>query len=309
MVTKQRILCVTFCLLLLALSQAHSHSNLLKTYEEVFAKLPGWNLEAATIQPFGNGCTNQNYKLEVADKAYFVRVKSPPKDLLGLSLEHEIAMIDLATKLQLCPPIVLADPGKGIIIFTFIEGSTVNLRDKDKLRQTIQWLKTLHASKEIVPFLATPETFITDYLEILKALDIELTPHQKELIAMRPQPTIDKLVPCHMDLKGENILDDGDRLWLIDWEYGGMSDPLMDLGQLAPSEGFNSEELLVALSLYDKDATLSTEERLNQFKILSNIRIALWCLIMSRISTHNHPYQQWADELFQDIGNSLNHNY
>lgn len=284
-------------------SKAYSDSYLLKRYEEIFSKLPQWNLESASIQPFGRGCTNQNYKLEIANKKYFVRIKSASSDILKVSLEREIAMIHLATQLELCPPLVLADLKKGIIIFDFIEGIPVDLRNKDKLKQTMDLLKRLHESKENVPFLATPEQFILDYLHTLEVLNIELTPNQQNLIAKRPQPTIDKLVPCHLDLKSDNILDDGHRLWFIDWEYGGMSDPLMDLAQLAPSEGFDAEELLTALSFYDENATFEIKNRLNQFKVLSNLRIALWCLIMSRISPLDHPYQQWADELFQDVDN------
>lgn len=71
------------------------------------------------------------------------------------------------------------------------------------------------------------------------------------MIVKRPQPILDNFVPCHLNLKGDNILDDGKRLWLLDWEYGGASDPLLDRALLTPSENFSEEGHILALSYYD----------------------------------------------------------
>ena len=71
------------------------------------------------------------------------------------------------------------------------------------------------------------------------------------------------------------------------------------------SENFTEEETMLALSFYDPQATVEMKQRLEQLRILSNMRIALWCLIMSRTSTLDHPYQQWTDELFLEIKNGL----
>ena len=211
----------------------------------------------------------------------------------------------LAAFLELSPPIILADAKQGIIILPFVEGKSVDLRNKEKLKDVMSLIKKLHDIKTTLSFQATPEDFICNYLEILQKQAIELSPHQKQLIENRPRPILDNLVPCHLDLKGDNILDDGKRLWLLDWEYGGMSDPLLDIAQLTPSENFSEEDSMLALSYYDQQANHEMKQKLNQLRILSNMRIALWCLIMSRTSVLDHPYQQWADELFFDIENAL----
>lgn len=286
-------------------SITYANSDILISYQSFFSQLPLWNEKTATIHPFGQGCTNQNYKLEVGDNSYFVRLLSPAKNILGLSFANEIELIQLANSLKLAPPILLADAKQGIIIFPFIEGKSVDLRDKEKLNEVMKLVKKLHHSKAHISFQATPEDFISKYLEILQKQNIVLSPLQKQLIANRPRPVLDQLVPCHLDLKGDNILDDGKRLWLIDWEYGGMSDPLLDIAQLTPSENFSDEDTLIALSYYDPHATLEMKQKVEQLRILSNIRIALWCLIMSHFSTLDHPYQQWADELFLEIENAL----
>jgi len=286
---------------LYSLSFLRADPSILQHYEAVFSQLPNWNVDIAELQPFGNGCTNQNYLLNLGCDRYFVRIGSHSKEILGLTFAKEIELILMAATLGISPPILVADALHGIIIFPFIESKPVNLRNKEKLANAIELLKKFHACDKTLSFTATPENIFDLYLKQLEKLDIKLSEHQKLLIAKRPIPTLMTLVPCHLDLKGENLLDDGNRLWLIDWEYGGMSDPLFDLATLAPAAGFSENELNTALELYAPRPTEELKQRLKQFRILANLRIALWCLIMSRMSTLDHPYQQWADELFDEV--------
>lgn len=285
----------------LTTSLLFSSCDILDTNGSIFSQLPGYNSTTAALTPYGQGCTNQNFRLDTGGKSYFVRMSSQPKETLGISFQNEIAMIHLGASLNLAPPIIAADADKGIIISQFIQGTPVDLRNKEKLAETMAIIKRLHSSQAQLPFLATPETFITHYLDIIARLNLPMTPEQQQLVAARPKLFMENLTPCHLDLKGENIIDDGQRLWLVDWEYGGMSDPLMDIAQLTPSESFNEAETLLALSYYDPQATQPTKDRLEKLRILSNIRIALWCLIMANTSTLDHPYERWTNELFHDI--------
>ena len=59
---------------------------------------------------------------------------------------------------------------------------------------------------------------------------LRLLPRIEAALAVHPLPT----VPCHNDLLAENYLDDGERLWLVDWEYSGNNDPTFELGNTAP---------------------------------------------------------------------------
>jgi len=61
---------------------------------------------------------------------------------------------------------------------------------------------------------------------------------------------------CHNDLHHLNILDDGDRLWLVDWEYGGCGDPLFDLASFLCQHGSTHEERQVLLSAYAGDVAI-----------------------------------------------------
>lgn len=54
-------------------------------------------------------------------------------------------------------------------------------------------------------------------------------------LATHPAP----LRPCHCDPTGGNLLDNGERVWLIDWEYSGRHDPAWDLAYLALQADFD----------------------------------------------------------------------
>lgn len=280
------------------------NADLLDDYEALFKQLPNWNREQAVIEPFGDGCTNQNYKLAVGDKSYFVRIGSNPKTELGLLFSREVESIKLASRLGLAPPVLIYSDQ--ILITPFVDSKTIDIHEPENLVKVIAMLKKVHESNDVLSWKTTPESMIHDYLMILEKLNIPLTEFQLDIIANRPHPKIDKLVPCHIDIKGENVLDDGNRFWLIDWEYGGMSDPLFDLSSLMPAANFTEEELQKALDLYSSNPSQQLRDRFRQFCILSLLRASLWCLIMNEVSTLDHPYKEWADEGFYNVNKMIN---
>jgi thiamine kinase-like enzyme len=277
--------------------------TLLDRYESIFSRLPDWNKKTSKLHPFGNGCTNHNYLLIIGQDQYFVRIGSYTKEVLGLTIAKEQELIALTAKHDISPPVLIADPIQEIMILPFIEAKSVDLHKIEKLSQAIELLKKFHNCNEKLSFTATPEDIIGFYLKQIEKLQITLTQRQTQLIEARPRPIIDQLVPCHMDLKGDNLLDDGKRLWLIDWEYGGMSDPLFDLAQLAPANAFTEDELLIALEIYSPQPSEELKLRFRQFRILADLRIALWCVIQSHTSTLDLPYEEWVEELFTDVEN------
>ena len=60
----------------------------------------------------------------------------------------------------------------------------------------------------------------------------------REALAVAPGP----LVACHCDPLCENFLDTGERMWMVDWEYSGMNDPMWDLGDLSVEAGFDAAQ-------------------------------------------------------------------
>lgn len=286
-------------------AQQKDSTDLLEQYESIFSKLPNWDKNSANIQPFGSGCSNQNYLLTIDQVRYFIRIGSPSRQFLGLDSSKEYSIMQLAASLDLTPKILAADVDKEIIVMPFIESKPVDLHQRNYLVDTVKLLKKLHNSKQHLSFSATPEEIISFYLEKINELKIELSPLQIDLINRRPKLSLVPLVPCHLDLKGENVLDDGERLWLIDWEYGAMSEPFFDLASLASADSFTVDEMDELLNIYAESPSQEMRQRLKQLRILADLRWALWALIQMRTSSLDLPYEKWADELFNEVKQGL----
>jgi thiamine kinase-like enzyme len=102
-----------------------------------------------------------------------------------------------------------------------------------------------------------------------------------------------QLAPCHCDPLCENFLDTGERMWIVDWEYSGMNDPLWDLGDLSVEAGFSAEqdrELMWAY--YDGDPGQAAIGRMVVYKALCDLLWTLWGLIQH--SDGNPAEDFWA---------------
>ena len=102
-----------------------------------------------------------------------------------------------------------------------------------------------------------------------------------------------QLAPCHCDPLCENLLDSGERMWIVDWEYSGMNDPLWDLGDLSVEAGLTpaqDQELIRAY--YDGEPGESDFGRMIIYKAMCDLLWTLWGLIQH--SDNNPAEDFWA---------------
>ena len=107
-----------------------------------------------------------------------------------------------------------------------------------------------------------------------------------------PSPT----VPCHNDLLAENYLDDGERLWLVDWEYSGNNDPAFELGNTAQELGYEPAQIEELCAAYFGDVSPALLGRMRLQMIMSDVGWTLWAAIQARISTIEYDFTGWAEE-------------
>jgi thiamine kinase-like enzyme len=108
----------------------------------------------------------------------------------------------------------------------------------------------------------------------------------------RPMPT----VPCHNDLLAENYLDDGDRLWIVDYEYSGNNDPTFELGNTSQELGFDEERQIELCAGYFGAAMPSLLARMRLQMIMSDVGWTLWAAIQARISDIDYDFWGWATD-------------
>ncbi len=249
--------------------------------------LPIWTGKAIA-EPLGGGITNLNFVVRDDRRKAVVRIGDdiPLHQILRF---NELAASRAAERAGVSPPVLYHEPG--VLVIEFIEGRTLaapDFQDPATLDRALALVQRAH--RTIPQFLRGPVQIfwafhvIRDYAATLhdaKSRHLGLVPgllvNAAELEEAVGQ--ID-LVFGHNDLLPANFLDDGKRLWLIDWDYAGFNSPLFDLGGLAANNGLSLEQEAHVLTTYfgsrpDNDSW----RRYLAMKAASALRETMWSMV------------------------------
>ncbi len=257
------------------------------------ASLAIWRRPVAP-EPVGGGITNANFVVDDGARRCFVRVGDdiPVHHIVRW---HELAASRAAHAAGISPAVLHAEPG--VLVLDLIEGRTLgpaDVRDRRQLERIVPLLRRVH--RELPRFLRGPTlTFwvfhvLRDYAAGLVeaghrlARDVPGLLTRAELLERAVGP-ID-LVFGHNDLLAANLIDDGRRLWLVDWDYAGWNSPLFDLGGLASNSELPPAERDWLLEAYF-ERPLDDELRRGAHAMLtaSLLREAMWSMV-SEIHSH-----------------------
>ncbi|MFO1048606.1 MAG: choline/ethanolamine kinase family protein [Geminicoccaceae bacterium] len=191
--------------------------------------------------PVGGGITNANFLVEDAGRRCFVRIGGdiPAHHILRW---NELAASRAAHAAGISPAVLHAEPG--VLVLELVEGRTLgpaDVRERRQLERIVPLLRRVH--RELPRHLRGPTLafwvfhVVRDYAAGLREAGHRLSGQLSGLLARaeRLEAAVGpiELVFGHNDLLAANLIDDGARLWLVDWDYGGWNSPLFDLGGLA----------------------------------------------------------------------------
>jgi len=193
-------------------------------------------------EPIQGGLSNRAWRLDAAGGAWFARLGHPGASALGVDRASECVLLRAVAAAGLSPELVACEPAGDLLVTRFVEGTPWQAADvqvEANLRRVAGLLRRLHALP--VPAGLQAVSYSQQARRLAAGLPTaaaEATLHER---AGRIFARLDGrgFTPalCHHDLHHLNLLDEGGRLWLLDWEYGGRGDPLMDLaGFLAMHE-------------------------------------------------------------------------
>ena len=268
------------------------------------AALPIWR-GRVTPEPLAGGITNQNFKVEDAGRRYVVRVGD---DILvhGVVRATEVAASRAAHLAGLSPGVVHAEPG--ILVLDFIEGRTFtpeDVRNPANLERLVEMVR--HCHHDIPLHLRGPAAMfwvfhvVRDYGHTLRDGGSRHLPILDDLLARaaRLEATVGPIdvVFGHNDLLAANFLDDGKRLWLVDWEYAGFNSPLFDLGGLASNSELSREQAEAALALYfGRPVDDELRRRAAAMTAASLLRETMWSMVSEIYSTVDFDYAAYTAE-------------
>lgn len=252
-----------------------------KIIKEKISSLLSEEEEVLSVEQLG-GMTNQNYLVKTTNKQYIVKFFGKGTEKL-INRQDEKYNLELLKDLDLDVKNYLFDIEAGIKVNEYIE-SAITLDStsiKTKFDKIAPILQTIHASGkelrgEFAPFeeIKKYESLIEEKIPYAnyEAVREEVFSLEKRLADLG----VDRK-SCHIDLVPENFIESPQgRLYLIDWEYSSMNDPMWDLAALFLESEFTRQEEEAFLSHYDSEQTPVSREKIAIYKILQDAIWSLW---------------------------------
>ncbi|CAN5480135.1 phosphotransferase family protein [soil metagenome] len=263
--------------------------------EERLKRLVCWK-RPVTLKPLTGGLTNLSYVADDGVEKFVVRCGGDIP-IHHVFRDRERAASRAAFEAGLSPEVVHVEPG--ITVMRFIAGRTFGEADmREQLARIVPLLKTCHS--EVGRRLQGPASMfwvfhvIRDYVRAANAdtkyLAIADTLERRQVSL--------PIVFGHHDLLPGNFMDDGKRLWLIDWEYGAFGTAMFDLANLSSNGEFDAAQDEALLANYFEGA-VSPELRgaFAAMKAASALREALWAMVSDvHLKTPGVDYQVHANE-------------
>ena len=248
-----------------------------KNIKATIQSIPIWKNEIS-IKTLDGGITNENFLVEEHNKKYVVRLGNDiPEHLVSRS--NELIVSKAASNAGISPKVIYHS--HGILVLDYIKSITLSSEGVRKnIKSIIPLIKKIH--HEIPKNLYGQSVIfwvfhvIRNYVKFLndnKSLHIKILSDlisKSELLEKNSSPY--EIVFGHNDLLPANFLDDGSKIWIIDWEYAGFNTPLFDLGGLSSNNDFSYKEEIYLLENY-------FENKINDKLLLqyNSLKCAFYC--------------------------------
>ncbi|MDR2862101.1 MAG: phosphotransferase family protein [Syntrophobacterales bacterium] len=268
------------------------------------------NIQVRQIEILPGGITNYNYKVTAGNMTYAVRVAGPgTHEYLDRPAEKFNAQI--MTDIGINAPIIYYDEVYGHQICKYIDNCiTLHIPDfknsLDYLSQAAKVFRKYHTCGKHFKAEFNPLKEIYVYLDYLKERNAEVYEgiekmfEEVEAIRVAFEKYPQELAPCHNDPLCENWLDDKEKLWLIDWEYGGDNQPMFDLGALAIEAELNPEkERYLLKEYYGRDITEKEYALLIMNRFLCDALWTIWALLQIASGKPREDYWDYGDNRFR----------
>ncbi len=276
----------------------------------VIARVPVLaDAEDLTVGVLHGGLSNTNYLVGADGIEYVVRIGCENWKLLGIDRKREEAAEGRAVVAGISPEVVALFEPEGYSVTRFLQDAHALPMERftsvEIIPRLVGLLKDVHA---LDPIDGAFDPFV-DIRRWVDLLDTRSTPRPARLVPLLervkaterergPLANTD-VVLCHNDPYHLNFLDDGARLWLIDWEYAGMGDRMYDLAGVGSVLDDTGRELLLASYFGTVEPWMRRDiEALIEVYVCWNV---LWCLIQLEDSTIAHDYLELAEQILDRL--------
>jgi thiamine kinase-like enzyme len=278
------------------------------TPEAIISRIDEWKHKEIRCEALGGGITNHNFLISVGgDPAhpggakYVLRIPGEGTDMF-IDRSNERVCSIAAAEAGVAPPVVYA-VGDALVT-AFIDAETMHpdtlAGRPDRIRQVVETVKRVH-QRATFPNEIDLFDMIRHYTSMAREAGAPFPDDIDWMFAIEDQIEAamarDKPAPaaCHNDLLSENFLIDKDgRMWLIDWEYGGMTDPYFDLGDFCVEHPFSAQEEQLILTAYCGEMVEHRYYRMLLHKLTADLWWSIWAMIQSKLSTIDFDFYEYG---------------
>ena len=254
-----------------------------------------------TLSALGGGLTNRNYRVGAGAETFVLRVAGRNTGLLGIERACEVACARAAAALGVGPEVIDYLPEHEAILWRFVPGRALapeDVREAAVLRRVVAALRRCHQGPPGAGIFS-PFNTVRTYHALARdrglAFPTGLEPALKRLAGIERDLVDDAPpCPCHNDLLAGNLIDDGEAIRIIDWEYGGMGSRWFDLGNLAANNEFEERHEQLLLEVYSGEVRPPDLRRLRLMRLVSDMREALWGFAQAAVSTLDLDYAAYG---------------
>ncbi len=258
------------------------------------------------VEELTGGLTNVNLKVTHPGGVCVVRVAQAGSELLAIDHDHEHHNSVAASAAGVGAPVLDYLPDAGLMVVEYIDGRTLtdyDLRSGEHLGRVAAAVRQLHSGPR---FSSDFEMFALQraYLEVVTERGFRLPDRYldfapqveriRSAFAVRDEPT----VPCNNDLLAGNLIDDGDKIWLIDYEYSGNNEATFELGNLWSEAGLTLDQLDELMAAYDGALHRHRVARARLWGLMAKYGWTLWGSIQDAVSTFDFDFWEWAMEKY-----------
>ena len=264
------------------------------------------------VTPLPGGLTNTNLRVTSDDGLepaldLVVRCSHAGSELLGIDREAERANTDSAATAGVGPAVVEHRRDLGMLVIEYVDATALSdgsFTDAGVLARAAHAVRRLHEGPR---FLGDFDMFTRQatYLATIRERGFSLPDgyesyaeawdRVRRALAAAPRPT----VPCNNDLLAANFLDDGKRIWLIDYEYSGNNDACFELGNTVAECGFTAEQTEAWVEAYFREPRPGDLARVRLQSLCSSYGWSLWGFIQAAASPIEFDFWGWGLERFE----------
>lgn len=262
-------------------------------------------LDRRSVTELSGGLTNRNLLVQCGDTKYVARISSNSSSLLSIDRESEYKNSLLAAGIGIAPPVHCYLAGQGVLVIGYLNGRTFSARDvSENLARVAESCRTLHSAK---PFVRDFNMFDIQqsYLRIVQERNFRLPDNylsyaEKITQMYKAMKVLDEgTVPCNNDLLPGNFIDDGRKIWIIDYEYSGNNDACFELGNIWAESFLELDQLEELVDAYYGVHRPEKVARAWLQALLGKYSWTLWASIQSSVSDLDFDFWSWGMEKYE----------